>query len=692
MRIMQILPFMEIGGIERGVLDLGIFFKLPAQSKDKESITTIVVSGGGSLIKELKKNGIIHYTLPVYKKSLSSIFLIPKLRKLIDKERIDIVHARSRVPGWISFFASRGSRAHFITTAHGVYKNKFFSEVMGWGKFVICPSQVVARHMKNNFGVPSEKIIIINRWVDLNKFRFRDYQTRSKSNIILSMGRISPTKGYEYLIKGFQKVVRFNPYFKLKIVGSADKSKIRYLNYLKTLVNRLSLNYNVEFVGYRQDIQNILAESRILVAPSVIEESFGRVVIEAFASGVPVIASNIGGFAEIIENGKDGILVDPANSEQIANNILKILKDSSYAQELVSQARKKVETLYTMENSLLKTKSVYSKTLETLKILIIKISSLGDVILSFPSLKAIRHKFPQAKISLLTLGKYHSLLYDCPYIDELITLDDKYKTFKNILNISKDLRRRSFDYIVDLQNNYFSHLISFLSLPRYSFGYTLRLGTLLTKKIKYNRKDSPLKSQGKILELLGVKFTEEKLIFWPRKEVPLPPLPDGELIGINISASRKWESKNWPFENIVKLIEMIQKNLPNFRVILFGDKESRDYADKLKKKASYRPYNLCGKTTLRDLPKIIEQLKIFITPDTATLHLSCALGVPTIALFGPTDPQRHTVKSNNLYVFSEKLPCSFCYQSKCRLEEKNLCLKKITPQQVFAKIREILKK
>ena len=118
MRVMQILPRMRVGGVERGVYDLARFFK------DKD-VTTIIVSGGGSLAEELEAEGIKHYTLPVYKKSLLGLLLIPKLRKIIEDEKIDIIHARSRVPGWISFFASRSGRAHFITTAHGIYKNRF---------------------------------------------------------------------------------------------------------------------------------------------------------------------------------------------------------------------------------------------------------------------------------------------------------------------------------------------------------------------------------------------------------------------------------------------------------------------------------------------------------------------------------------------------------------------------------------
>ncbi len=694
MKIMQILPRMNVGGVERGVVDAVSFFKKRnAQNIHSEAdVDNIVVSSGGRLVEGLLQLGVKHYKLPVAQKSPLILWQIPKLRRILQKDKVSVVHARSRMPGWVSFFASRGSCVNFVTTAHGIYKSKFFSEVMGWGKYVICPSKVVARHMKDNFGVPEEKIVVISRWVNLEEFTFKDYSQRKNNIVIAAVGRISPTKGYEHLIKGFKKVVRFNPYLKLKIIGSADKSKAKYLEHLKMLVNRCSLNYNVEFVGFELNIGKVLEEARILVAPSVIEESFGRVVVEGFACGVPVIATDMGGFKEIIDDGKDAILVEPKNSEQIADSILKLLNNPDYAAELVKNARKKVESKYVMDRCLMETKEVYERAINDLRILIVKISSLGDLVLVLPSLEAIRKKFPKSKISLLTLKKYRLLFHECPYVDEIIVLGENYKTLRSLLNIVKHLRRKSFDYLVDLQNSRTSHLISFLSFPRYSFGYNLRWGWLIGKKAKYERKDSPLKSQEKILQLLGVKLIEKRLIFWEKKGGSSFSLPDAQFIGINVSGSKKWESKSWPFKNTFRLIELINKNLSEFKVVLFGDVDAQVYAQKIERSIWPHPINLCGKTNLADLPKVMKKMKVFITPDTATLHLALALEVSTIGLFGPTDPQRHAVKGKNLHIFVKKMKCSYCYQSKCSLERANVCMSKISSQEVFVKIREILRR
>ncbi len=674
---------MNVGGVERGVIDLAVYLQ-------SQGIANSVVSGGGRLVEVLRKHGVPHQELGIYKKSPLALRYIKPLRRLIDRDNIDIVHARSRVPAWISFFASRSSRAHFVTTAHGIYRNRFFSEVMGWGKFVICPSKTVAKHMKTVFGVPEEKIVIISRWVDLETFTFSGYEQRKDKNLIVAVGRISPSKGYEHLIQAFKKAVRFNPYLKLAIVGSAERSKAGYFQYLKTLVNRFGLNYNVSFVGFRADVQNVLTDARMLVAPSVIEESFGRVIIEAFACGVPVIATRVGGYQEIVSDGEDGLLVEPANNQAIADAIVALLNDHNLAQRMVEQGRRKVETYYRMEHCLSQVQSLYLKTLSTLRLLVIKISSLGDLILALPSLKALRAAYPQAAISLVTLKKYQPLVYDCPWVDEVITLDNDYKHYSKLCVLARQWRRRAFDYIIDLQNNRASHLLSFLSMPRDSFGFSLRWGRLLSRQVVYDRDGDPLSSQEQILRLLGVTLLEKKLVFWQRKSKPAIELPDGKMIGVTIAASARWQSKNWPSDHIVTLVELIYRHLPAYKVVFFGDEHSRETAQAICQKLNPQPYNFCARITLSDLPLVLKGLRVFITPDTATLHLAVALGISTIALFGPTNPRRHVVSSENLQVMCETMPCSFCYRGKCKLSLESACLEKINPQQVFSKIKEIL--
>ena len=161
------------------------------------------------------------------------------------------------------------------------------------------------------------------------------------------------------------------------------------------------------------------------------------------------------------------------------------------------------------------------------------------------------------------------------------------------------------------------------------------------------------------------------------------------LIGINVSASVKWKTKNWPVASIIRLIELLRREFPSYKIVLVGDSHSREAANQIRENFKDEVINLCGNTNLKELIALLSLLKVFICQDTATLHISVALGVETIALFGPTDPKRHIVESRNLYVLYKKLPCSFCYKPKCRL---NTCMKSISPQEVFRKIKDIIEK
>ncbi len=682
MKVLQILPRMNIGGVERGVLDFAPHF---AQEM-------VVVSGGGRLVEALEKSGVKHYQLPVYRKSIVSLMYIRKLRRIIKEENIDIVHARSRVPAWIAFFATRGLNVPFVTTAHGAYSVHGFSEVMGWGKFVICPSKSIIRHMMDNFGVSENKIRCIPRWVDLDKFTFKPQKERRLCSSILSIGRISPSKGYEYLIEAFRKIARHNPYLTLTIVGEPEESRMKYFQSLKSLVTRYALNYQVRFLGYRDNVNELLDEAFALVIPSVVEEAFGRVVIEAFASGVPVVATRMGALEEIIEHRHDGILAFPRNADSIAEGLLEIINNPSFVQNMVENARRKVETLYSFSHCVREVEKVYEETLRHKRILVMKISSLGDVILSIPSLKAIKNQHPDSEVVLLTLKKYVSLFYECPYVDRVIGLDADYKKLRHIIRLSHSLRRESFDYTIDLQNSRVSHLIAFLAFGQKSFGYSRKWGSILTHHLPMPKEAvSPLESQSRILRLAGIDLVDKKLALWETKKDAGEKWDfSGEtVIGINMSASFKWQSKNWPKENTRKLIEMILREYPHVKIALLGDHHSEIESRQFEKIAPGSIVNLCGKTNLRDLVHVLSRLQIFITQDTAPLHLACALGIKVIALFGPTDPARHTVKSDYLHLVVRKIPCSFCYKPVCK---DNICMAKITPQEIFMRIQSILGK
>ncbi|MFA5156878.1 MAG: GT4 family glycosyltransferase PelF [Candidatus Omnitrophota bacterium] len=696
MNILQILPELNVGGVETGTLDMAKYLVRLGHK-------AVVVSNGGNLVKELEALGAVHYQLPVHKKSFSTMIkCVPKLAEIIKKEKIDIVHARSRVPAWIAYFAARKSGCLFITTCHGYYKKHPFSYVMGWGKRVICPSNVIARHMIDDFNVPHERIKLVPRSVDLEKFKFVSPDKKRKAEFNVGIiGRITPIKGHLHFIKAMAKLSRSVPRLKVWIIGDAPASREAYKEQIQVLARRLGLWNCTQFLGTQRDIPSILSHLDLLVLPTTTQEAFGRVIIEAQAAGVPVIATKVGGIVDVIDDGITGMLVPPADPSAIAEAALKIFRDSDFSARLAAAALEKAKDRYNVELMVNNTIEVYQQALDNFNILVIKLSSLGDVILSSAALRAIRKKFgPNYKIAVLAGNESKDVLFSCPYIDELLVCDLKSrdKGLAGIWKLGRVLRKKNFDIVIDLQNNRASHILSALSLAINRYGYAnKKLSFLLNHRIK-NEKPAidPVSHQFKVLEMLGIKLEDPALELWPSQE-------DARYIdeflsaqwmsatqkiaGININASQRWLSKSWPLAQMTKLCEELSRL--DMRVVITGTKDDAQKADLLAGSLKNSPViNACGKTTVNQLACLIKKCDVYISADSAPLHITAAMKTPFIALFGPTDPARHLAPAKDYVLIKKDLHCSPCYKPKCGNKK---CMNLITAEEVLAAVKKLLK-
>ncbi len=695
MNILQILPELNVGGVETGTLDL-------AKHLVRLNHKTIVVSAGGALVKDLEAIGAKHYQLPVHQKSLFTIFrMIPLLADIIKKEEIDIVHARSRVPAWIAYFACRRTKAVFITTCHGYYKKHPFSYVMGWAKRVIVLSNVIARHMIEAFAVPHDRIRLIPRSVDLEKFKYlRPDKKRGREFNVGIIGRQSPIKGHLYFIKAMAKVARVVPSLKVWVVGDAPKSREAYKEQIHVLTRRLGLDHCTEFLGTQKNIPEILSHLDLLVLSTTTHEAFGRVIIEAQAAGVPVVATEVGGVIDIIENNKNGLLVPPADPSSMAEAVIRIFRDPQLALNLAEAAITKVREKYNVELMVENTLKVYEDATKNFKLLIIKLSSLGDVILSTAGIRAIRERFPHHKISLLVGEESKDVLLRCPYIDELLVagLKNKDKGIRGLLGIARILRKKDFDLVIDLQNNRLSHVLSFLSLSLDRYGYdNKKLSFLLNHRQKDEKsKIGPVEHQFRVLKLLGIELKDNYLELWPSEDdekyvenlLNTQWLSNGQkVVGINMNASKRWITKCWPKEHIAKLCDEL--GLRNMRVVVTGTQDDLLDANTLISMAkNTKIINACAKTTVNQLACLIKRCAVYISADSSPLHVAAAVKTPIIALFGPTDPLRHMPPAKDCVIIRKVLPCSPCYKPKCKYKR---CMNTITAEEVLEEIDKLLK-
>ena len=695
MNILQILPEMHVGGVETGTLDL-------AKALVKLGHKAVVVSGGGELVGDLESAGAIHYRLPVYKKSLSSILkMIPQVAEIIRAEEIDIVHARSRVPAWIAYFAARRTNRVFITTAHGYYRKHYFSRPMGWGKRVVVVSNAIARHMIEDFGVSRERVVMVPRGVDLNKFTFRKFERKVKNDFVVGIvGRFSPIKGHLHFVQAMARVARSIPHLKIWIVGDAPASRESYKEQIQVMVKRLGLWHCTEFLGTKKDIPKVLSQLDLLVLATTTHEAFGRVIVEAQASGVPVVATEVGGVVDVVENGKTGLLIPPADPASMAEAVIRLYKDTKLAARLVENAYRNVKRKYNLDLMIKNTLNLYEEALSNFRILIIKLSSLGDIILSTAALRAIREKFPpNYKISFLVGEESKEALLRCPYIDELLVADFKNKEagLRGFIDLARRLRSKNFDIAIDLQNNRKSHILSFLTLSLKRYGYdNKKFSFLLNCRIPDDQLSiAPVKHQFRILEMLGIDLVNPQLELWPSPEDAcyIDELLTSQwisvnqkIVGISVSASERWLTKSWPVTHMAKLCEELGRK--QIRVVITGTEKDLELAKTIANMAKdANIINACGKTTVNQLASLIKRCAVFVCVDSSPLHIAAAMNTPFVALFGPTDPNRHLPPAKNFVVIKKDWPCRPCYKSKCR-ERK--CMELINPTEVLATVEALL--
>ena len=320
MRVVQILPELNEGGVERGVVELNREFA-------RRGIENFVISNGGKLAPKIESEGGVHVQLDVCSKDiLSAPARVLKLRKILSEISPDIVHVRSRVPAWMVKFAR--PEAKIVSTVHGINSVNFYSKIMTDADAIICPSGYTRDHAVRSYGADAAKITIIPRGIDLEKFNpknlderfiteFRQNFNLAQDDFIVSgVGRITQIKDYKTLIRAAALASEQN--LKILIVGGVGAGRDEYFSELKSLVEGLGLGERVIFAGSQSKVAEIYSLSSVTVSASSKPESFGRSMAEAIALNCPVIATRHGGALDIVREGENGYFFDAGDAQALA--------------------------------------------------------------------------------------------------------------------------------------------------------------------------------------------------------------------------------------------------------------------------------------------------------------------------------------------------------------------------------------
>jgi glycosyltransferase involved in cell wall biosynthesis len=367
--ILQMLPELNVGGVEQGVVDSAIAYA-------RLGHRSIVMSNGGRRVPELTAAGVVHITLPVHKKSLINVWrMIPKVARIIREEGVDIVHARSRLPAWIGYYAAKRAGVPFVTTVHGYNSANFYSRIMTRGARVIAVSKPIAEYAVGPLRANREHLRVIHRGIDpaLYEARWDDDRRTALLNelgvppgnrVVTIVGRITRLKGHGVFLQAMAKMCAKHPDVTPLIVGSVPPKKVAYGAELKALTEQLGLADTAIFTGSRSDVPDLLKVSDVLVSSSTKPESFGRTLVEAMATGVPVVATAHGGALDILEGETAGRLVPPGDVDALAAALDDILGRADNGREMGIEGRRRVAELFTVERMVSDTIAAYEELID----------------------------------------------------------------------------------------------------------------------------------------------------------------------------------------------------------------------------------------------------------------------------------------------------------------------------------------
>jgi len=326
MKIVQLLPELNEGGVERGTMEL-------SREIVKLGHESIVISAGGRMAEQIEADGGKHIALDVCSKNiLTAPWRMLKLREVLKELQPDILHARSRVPAWLTYMANKKLGFPFVTTVHGLNSINAYSKVMTKGNRVITVSEVVREYIIKGYGVKKDKITVIQRGVDTEAFSlahlddvfievFKEKYALHDKFIITSVGRVTWLKDYETYIKSIALVKKDIPNVVGLIVGGVREDKTDYFESLKALAKKEGVEEQIIFTGSQTNIAEVYALSDILVNASLKMGNVARTIVESLAMNTPVIATTFEGLNNLIVDEVNGAIIETQNPDDLAEKI-----------------------------------------------------------------------------------------------------------------------------------------------------------------------------------------------------------------------------------------------------------------------------------------------------------------------------------------------------------------------------------
>lgn len=366
LRILQVIPEIKMGGVERATLDMVTALR-------KIYPTTYVAAKKGELLPMLEDLGATHFPLPLRTKNpFQMIRNGYHLARIIREYNIDVIHARSRAPAWSALLAARLTKTPLITTYHGAYHstNKlktFYNSVMARGDRVIAISDFIYKTIEKNHPQALSKVCLIREGIDLEEFDphtvtsseiellKKEWRISPTATLFLVPGRVSRHKGQSIFIDAIRRLN--NPNIVGVILGE-NQDNSSYPAEIRHQAEGLP----IRLIPYISKPKVAYAAADFIVSPSLVEEAFGRVTAEAGAMERIIIATNQGATPEICLPEKTGILIEPGNSRALADAMIQVMKMSQQECQTMGQtARQYISDHFSLSRMCRETINLYKE-------------------------------------------------------------------------------------------------------------------------------------------------------------------------------------------------------------------------------------------------------------------------------------------------------------------------------------------
>jgi glycosyltransferase involved in cell wall biosynthesis len=307
--VVQLIPALNSGGAERSVLEV-------ARALVAAGHRSVVISAGGRLVAQLEAEGSEHVTLDIGAKSPRTLLRIGALRRHLRELGPDIVHARSRLPAWLAWWALRGMapRPRFVTTVHGLNSPGIYSSILLRGERVIAVSQTMRDYVLSHYPwLDPARVRVIPRGIDPEAFPyghrpddawqrafFAEFPQLAGAPLLTLPGRGTRLKGHHEAIELVAELKRRGIEVRLLLLGVIEPGREAYVEELRRLIRERGLDAQVVLTPPRNDVRDIYAMSALVLQLSTKPESFGRTVVEALSLCRPVLGYAHGGVGELL--------------------------------------------------------------------------------------------------------------------------------------------------------------------------------------------------------------------------------------------------------------------------------------------------------------------------------------------------------------------------------------------------------